>query len=594
MANKPAVTLTLAGDEKRLIDSFDRGGKAAKDFDGAVGDASRNAEKAGKRLDDVAGSADKAGKSFGGMKDDMDKAGSAMVLKAGAIGLSLVAAFSGVFAQANVGGMLAAQLGGGSERAGELGKMAGQVYGDNFGSSLQDAGEALKHVIGSNLVDEDAVNADIVKVTEKLSTVAQVMQEETGNVSRAVSQMIRTGLVKNAAEGFDLLVRGQQQGLNKSQDLLDTFNEYGTQFRKLGLDGPHAMGLISQAIKAGARDSDVAADALKEFSIRAIDGSKSSQDAFKALGLNGEKMGAQIAKGGSSASAGLDTVLHRLKGVKDPVLQAQIAVGLFGTKAEDLGAALLAMDTTTAVASLGDVAGATDAAMTAIGDTPEAKFEAFKRNMQMKLIDVVSGAMPLLTGLLNFVAKFSDVLLPMGIAIGIVAVAQWAWNAAVAANPIVLVIGLLAGLVIAFITLWNKSAAFRDFFIGAWEDITHAIGRASAFIGDTFKDGLNAAVTVLNWFIHRINWLLDRVNDVSGVIGVPAIPHIPDVPRLHSGGVFRSPSGGEGLALLRDGEHVDAPGQGSGGGELRVTGTGALAELLQAMIADGSLILVGR
>src|SRR3546814_1114465 len=62
--------------------------------------------------------------------------------------------------------------------------------------------------------------------------------------TRAVAKMIKTGLAKNAEEAFDILTRGAQTGANEAEDLLDTFSEYSTQFRKLGLDGKTAMGLL--------------------------------------------------------------------------------------------------------------------------------------------------------------------------------------------------------------------------------------------------------------------------------------------------------------------------------------------------------------
>ena len=49
--------------------------------------------------------------------------------------------------------------------------------------------------------------------------------------------------------------------------------------------------------------------------------------------------------------------------------------------------------------------------------------------------------------------------------------AQTALNAVMSANPIGIVIALIAGLVVGFITLWNKSEAFRNFWIGLWENI---------------------------------------------------------------------------------------------------------------------------
>jgi TP901 family phage tail tape measure protein len=49
--------------------------------------------------------------------------------------------------------------------------------------------------------------------------------------------------------------------------------------------------------------------------------------------------------------------------------------------------------------------------------------------------------------------------------------AQTALNAVMSANPIGVVIALVAGLVTAFVVLWNKSEAFRNFWIGLWDNI---------------------------------------------------------------------------------------------------------------------------
>lgn len=55
------------------------------------------------------------------------------------------------------------------------------------------------------------------------------------------------------------------------------------------------------------------------------------------------------------------------------------------------------------------------------------------------------------------------------------AVAQKALNLVMSANPIGLVVTALGLLVVAFITLWNKSEAFREFWVGLWEAIKKAV-----------------------------------------------------------------------------------------------------------------------
>lgn len=50
-------------------------------------------------------------------------------------------------------------------------------------------------------------------------------------------------------------------------------------------------------------------------------------------------------------------------------------------------------------------------------------------------------------------------------------IAQWLFNAALNANPIVLIVSLIAGLVVAIITLWNTNEGFRIKVIEIWNGI---------------------------------------------------------------------------------------------------------------------------
>lgn len=49
-------------------------------------------------------------------------------------------------------------------------------------------------------------------------------------------------------------------------------------------------------------------------------------------------------------------------------------------------------------------------------------------------------------------------------------------NAAMNANPIVLIVSLIAGLVAALVTLWNISEGFREAVTNVWETIKNVVG----------------------------------------------------------------------------------------------------------------------
>lgn len=69
-----------------------------------------------------------------------------------------------------------------------------------------------------------------------------------------------------------------------------------------------------------------------------------------------------------------------------------------------------------------------------------------------------------------------------------VTAAQWLMNAAMAANPIGIIIALVAALVAAFIYFWNTSEEFRNFFITMWNAIKETVGAVIEFIWNLIKD----------------------------------------------------------------------------------------------------------
>lgn len=292
---------------------------------------------------------------------------------------------------------LAAQLGiKDPSYAKELGKIAGRLYAGAWGESLGEVNVALRSVLQNRLVDEDATNADLEAITAKVLDLATAFEQDLGGATKAAGQLIKTGMAKDGAEALDLIVRGFQQGVDRSEDFLDTITEYGTQFRKLGIDGPKALGLLSQGLRGGARDADIVADAIKEFSIRAVAGSELTAEGFAMIGLNAERMAAQIGAGGSSASSALDLVLDRVRAIPDPVERAQAAVALFGTQAEDLGDALFSLDPSTAVAGLGKIEGAAESMGATLNDNATTAFESLKRRAEVALGGVAGAFGPVL------------------------------------------------------------------------------------------------------------------------------------------------------------------------------------------------------
>jgi phage-related minor tail protein len=389
-----------AGSGQEVGEAFTRGA------DGRLRDAKgrfvKAGEDAGEGFSGGLGTSGSEGASAAGMDMMGSLKGLGWAAAGVAIGAVLMDGFTKALDAEKAGDKLAAQIGAGAELSGELGRIAGELYANAYGESVTDVNEALRAVWQSGIVPEDESIDGIKAITATAMDFASAMDEDVSKAVRAAAKMIKTGLAEDGQAAFDILTRGMQQGADDADDLLDTFSEYPTMFRDLGLNGEQAMGLISQGLRAGARDSDTVADALKEFAIRAQDASTTSAKGFETIGLNAEEMTGIFARGGPEAAKALDTVLDRLRDVEDPVERNAAAVALFGTKAEDLGDALFALDPSEAVWALGQVDGAAAKMGDTLADNASTRIESFKRTMEQGLVSFIGdNVLPMLSELVD-------------------------------------------------------------------------------------------------------------------------------------------------------------------------------------------------
>ncbi|MER7688361.1 phage tail tape measure protein [Streptomyces sp. NPDC097610] len=352
--------------------------------------------------------------------------------------------------------LLAAQLGASPAEAKQLGQAAGAVYADGYGESVADANEALKSLWQQGLVPAGATADEMANISEQAMDVATVLGDEVGPTANAVGQMLKTGMAKNAQEAFDILTRGAQVGGNKAEDLLDTFNEYSTSFRTMGLDGKTAMGLISQGLQGGARDADQVADAIKEFSLVASQGGAATEAVFKSIGLNGKQITADVAAGGDKAKGAMDKVLDALRQMPASADKASAVKSLFGGPGEDLGAALFSLNVDKATDSLGKVDGAAKKAGDTMHDNAANKVKAFTRSLQQGVVDFLgTSVVPAVetladklsgvgTAIMTTAQFISDHSTTFGIIAGVIttlilpALIQWGVQQAITAGQVVL------------------------------------------------------------------------------------------------------------------------------------------------------------
>ncbi|WP_240812568.1 phage tail tape measure protein [Streptomyces sp. DASNCL29] len=332
-----------------------------------------------------------------------------------AIGGVLLEGFGQVMEQSQITGKLGAQLGATPAVAQRYGQIAGQMYADAVTEDFQGAADAISAVMRAGIAPPDATNAQIKSIATNVSDLANTFELDLGQTANAVGQMIKTGLAKDGTEAVDALTVGLQKMGPRADDIADTFNEYSTIFRQMGISATDATGLLSQGMKAGARDTDVVADSLKEFVLITQGGGKDVDAAFKKIGLSGSEMQRAFSKGGPEAKRALDQVFDGMRKVKSPTDRAQIALALFGTKAEDTQRALFSLDPSKAADSLGKVGGAADKMGNSLRDNAGVKVEQFKRKAMQGLVTFLgTTVIPALGKMFSFIQSHSGTFRVVG------------------------------------------------------------------------------------------------------------------------------------------------------------------------------------
>ena len=207
------------------------------------------------------------------------------------------------------------------------------VYADNLGEDVADVADAVA------LVNRNMANLDqngLTAATEGALALRDAFEYDVEESTRA-AEAIRKNFGASAEDAFSLIAAGAQNGLDYSGELIDTINEYSSQFAKLGFDADGMFNILQAGADGTAWNLDKVGDAIKEFSIRAIDGSDTTVEAFTSLGYNAEELMATFAAGGEGANDAFFDVLDTLMAVDDQVERDALGVALFGTQWEDLG-----------------------------------------------------------------------------------------------------------------------------------------------------------------------------------------------------------------------------------------------------------------
>lgn len=299
------------------------------------------------------------------------------------------AIFGGAIEAADGVGRLQAELGLTRQQAEDLGSVATAVFRDGFGGSAGEVNAAVA-TVRQNLGDLGSVVTQ--EMTQAALTVKDLFGASEAESTRTVAVMTRNFQGLSQTDAFDLITAGFQKGGNYSDELLDTLREYSPQFASMGMSAEQMMGVLIAGAQAGAFNLDKVGDAVKEFNIRAKDGSKATTEGFAAIGLDAAKMGADIAAGGEKGQRAFQATIAGLAAMEDPVKRNAAGVALFGTQWEDLESQVI----TAMAAGMQGVEGfrGSTAAAASASAGIGVQWETLKRQAMGLLIDGITPLMP--------------------------------------------------------------------------------------------------------------------------------------------------------------------------------------------------------
>lgn len=438
-----------------------------------------------------------------------------------------------------------------------------KIYSNNYGESFSEIGQAMADVT-KQLGDMD--DAGLQNVTESAFALRDTFGYDIAESTKAAKALVDNFGI-SGEEAMNLIATGAQNGLDYSGELLDSISEYSVQFEKMGMDADDMFAIFQKGAESGAFNLDKVGDAVKEMSIRVIDGSDTTKEGFELIGLNADEMSKKFSKGGESAKEAFEQTIDALAAMEDPIAQNTAGVDLFGTMWEDLGP-----EAVTALSDIQDGAYQTSNAMNEIKevkyDDLGSMFETLKRNVELLVIPIgellipllstlIESVLPMLTGLLEpLVSLFTELLTP------ILNLIQQALQPLTEAfgflmkNAISPLISLISSLLVpafsgalngmfstASKVMGNITNIFRniiDFiknvFTGnwkaAWENVKNIFSNIVSGLGNIFKAPLNFIIDGINGFIGGLNKI--KIPDWVPAVGGKGF-HIPKMPRLKVG-----------------------------------------------------------
>lgn len=474
-----------------------------------MADAAGAADKLDKSLDDAGKSADDASDGFTIMK------GALADLVAKGVEKAVEAFQELITASSEASKSFQAQTGATSEEMKQFNKEMTDLYKNNYGESLQDIADKMAYV---KQATGEVDPSKLKELTENAITLEDTFGSDFNETIRGVKNLMEQfGL--DAQTAFDLFAKGSQEGLDYTDELGDNIAEYAGNFKQAGYSAEEYFQLLANGTKGGSYNLDKVNDSINEIKNRLADGTIG--DAIGSFSKDTQKAFKNWQDGKGTMKDVIDSIVKDISTCTSEQDALTMAATAFGTMGEDAN-----LDFVKSLTTVGDEFTDVKGKMDEVKDTKYSdvgnQFQEIGRMIKTELIQpLVDTAMPAIQAFAQFVIDNFPVLGPIiagvGAAFGVLAAAlgiqalingvQKAFvllNTTMLANPIVLIVAAIAGLVAAFVVLWTKSEAFRNFWKGLWDGIKSVTGTVVGAIGKFFTKTIPDAINKMLTFFQKL------------------------------------------------------------------------------------------
>ena len=285
------------------------------------------------------------------------------------------------------------------------------VYAEGVGDSMDAVSDAVI-TVKKNIKDLD--ETELTHLTEQAITLDELYGIDMNETLRGVNALMQQyGMT--AQEAMDYIVKGTQNGLDKTNELGDNLSEYSGKFAQAGYSAQEYFQLLQNGLEGGAYNLDKVNDAINEVTTRLADGtiadsmSQINEKTGKleagtgGWGQEVEDVFRQWQQGGATQKQVIDAIVADIRNTESQQDKLNKAALAFGTMAEDGNAKFI--ESLTSVGNAYDEVSGSAEGMFDSSTTESQKFEASLRLLEQSLVPLGESIMSLANEIIPPLAK---------------------------------------------------------------------------------------------------------------------------------------------------------------------------------------------